>query len=134
MQVTNGLLFVLFFIASAFSADAHHSLAMYDRARTQTISGTFKSWVATNPHSWFLLDTIDSLGMPTTWSLEMGSANLISRMGWDTLIQAGDKVTATFHPHKEGSQSGQFLFVTLPNGQVLKLEAGPTGRGVTPGF
>jgi hypothetical protein len=34
-------------------------------------------------------------------------------------VVAGDKVTVSIHPLKDGSHGGQLLKVTLPNGTVM---------------
>jgi hypothetical protein len=42
-----------------------------------------------------------------------------------TSVKAGDVVSVTFHPMKDGTRAGRFLGATLPNGKViLRSEAG----------
>jgi hypothetical protein len=34
-------------------------------------------------------------------------------------VHAGDTVSVTFHPMKDGTRGGQFIQATLPNGQAV---------------
>ena len=55
-----------------------------------------------------------------TWSFEAGSTGQLAMSGWkaDTL-KLGDKIALGFHPLKDGSNGGQLLRVTLPDGTEL---------------
>ena len=117
-------------IWSAFSApvQAHHSFAMFDRSRTDSIAGTVKAFDMVNPHSWLQLLVPDAQGQEREWSLETGGSGQLTRAGWTShSLSAGDKVTAVIHPLKDGSNGGQLLSVTLPNGQMLTARGGPSG-------
>jgi Family of unknown function (DUF6152) len=104
----------------ATSADAHHSFAMFDRTRTETISGTVKQFELISPHGWLRLMVADPEGVQSEWSLEMGGAGQLGRFGWTrNSVHPGDKVTVQLHPLRDGSYGGQLVSVTLPNGQVL---------------
>lgn len=120
-QMTRSInLFLLILGVSYLSqVGAHHSFTMFDLRRSETLKGTVKSLDIVNPHSWLVLSVIDPTGKENTWSLEMGGASIITRKGWDKLIHTGDPVTATMHPQKDGSYGGQFVSITLPNGQTL---------------
>ena len=104
----------------AASADAHHSFAMFDRSRTETIMGTVKEIELINPHGWLRIEVANANGVQSEWPLEMGGAGQLERFGWTpNAVHPGDKVTAQLHPLRDGSYGGQLISVTLPNGKVL---------------
>ncbi len=64
-------------IASA-PAYVHHSGAMFDSGREQTIKGTITEFNWTNPHSSFKVDVKGADGKVETWAIEMNSpGNLV---------------------------------------------------------
>jgi hypothetical protein len=102
------------------AASAHHSFAMFDRDRTDTIVGAVKAFEMINPHGWLRIDVVDAQGRANEWSLEAGGPGQMQRQGWtQTTVQAGDKVTVRMHPLRDGSYGGQLVSVTLPDGKVL---------------
>jgi hypothetical protein len=104
----------------ATDARAHHSFAMFDRSRTQTIAGTVKEFELINPHGWLRVMVSDANGVQSEWPLEMGGAGQLERVGWtQDAVHPGDKVTVQLHPLRDGSYGGQLIAVTLPNGKVL---------------
>jgi hypothetical protein len=107
--------------ALAAPAFAHHSFAMFDADKTVTLQGTVKEFEWTNPHSWLRIMVEDqSSGKTLQWALEMGSPVQQTRVGWKPdSVKPGDMVTVTIHPLKDGSRGGQFVFATLPGGQIL---------------
>jgi len=107
--------------AYAVPAFAHHSFAMFDSEKSVTMNGTVREFEWTNPHSWIHLMVQDAaVGKPLEWSIEMASPAQQAQRGWkaDT-VKAGDKISVTIHPLKDGSRGGQYMSVVLPNGQTL---------------
>ncbi len=103
-------------LIAASPGAAHHSYSMFDRGRTETLSGTIKSFDLINPHSWLEV-AVPRAGGATEWSLEMGGAGQITRRGWNQeTFKPGDRVTVTYHPLRDGSNGGQFVTVTTLNG------------------
>ena len=104
----------------AVPALAHHSFAMFDARKTDTLAGTVKEYEWINPHVWVHLTAPDKEGKPVTWSFEAGSTGQLMSTGWkaDTL-KPGDRIEMTYHPLKDGSYGGQVLSAKLPNGQTL---------------
>jgi len=115
---------------AAFSAPAlaHHSFSMFDQAKTVTLEGTVVSFEMINPHSWLYIMTKDASGKTAEWALEMGGSGAMTRAGWqrDT-VKAGDTITVTIHPLKDGTHGGQFLTAKLPTGN--EIGGGDTGLG-----
>lgn len=110
-------------------ASAHHSFAMFDRSKTVTIAATVKELDLVNPHSWLQVSVTDAQGQVNSWSLEMGGAGQIARMGWDAqTVKAGDKITVNIHPLRDGSYGGQLVSATLADGKTLgQFGGGPGG-------
>ena len=68
-------------------------------------------------------------GKTATWSIEMNGPNNLVRAGWKrTTIKAGDKVTVTVNPLRDGRPGGWYLGITLADGRTLG-GAGDPGTG-----
>ena len=107
-------------VAIAGPAFAHHSFAMFDSAKNQTLVGSIKEFQWTNPHSWTQIMAPDASGKVVEWSIEGGSPNGLARQGWkSTSLKAGEKVTLIMHPMKDGSNGGSLMCVTKADGTVL---------------
>ena len=119
-------------VTLAAPAVAHHSAAGIDRTKTLVVSGTVKEFRWTNPHSWIDLDVTDDKGATTTWSVEMTSPAFLVRAGWkSSSIKAGDKVSLTLRPFRNGDPGGLFVSVTLADGRVLS-ERPPAAAAAQP--
>ena len=97
--------------ALAAPAFAHHSFDMFDAERTVTIQGTVKEFEWRNPHAWLrVLVNNEKSGKPVLWSLELNSPGQLVPMGMrGNSVKAGDTVSVTFHPMKDGTRGGQFI-------------------------
>jgi uncharacterized protein DUF6152 len=112
--------------ALAMPASAHHSFAMFDANKNVTLQGTVKEFEWTNPHSWLRVMVMDQkTGKPVMWALELSSPARLNTMGMhQNSVKAGDQVSVTFHPMKDGTRGGQFVQATLPGGkQVIRANA-----------
>jgi hypothetical protein len=121
-------------VASAGSpAVAHHSFAMYEPTKTLTLKGTVKSFQWTNPHVvvWVLVQPADG-GAVQEWSLETTSPGVLTRNGWTRQsLKAGDRVSVTFSPLRDGSRGGGLNSVTLlDTGQTLVPKFGKEEPGL----
>jgi hypothetical protein len=104
-------------------AFAHHSFAMFDATQTTALEGTVKEFQWTNPHAWIML-TVLREGQAQEWAIEMNGPGGLARQGWrPKTLTPGMPVKMSIHPLKDGSNGGQFLEVTLPDGTQM-------GRGV----
>ncbi len=116
---------------------AHHSFSMFDRSKSVVVKGTVKSVQLINPHSWFVITGTGPEGVVRDWSIEGPSPNILIRQGWKhTDVNAGDQVTLTFNPLKDGSPGGVLVSVRLAGGRELSgLPAGapPPPPGGFPG-
>ena len=107
-------------------ASAHHSFAMFDAAKDVTLKGTVKEFEWTNPHSWLRVTVMDEkTGKPVLWALELSSPARLTTMGMHRdSVKAGDQVSVTFHPMKDGTRGGQFMSAMLPGGKnIIRAEA-----------
>jgi hypothetical protein len=105
----------------AAPASAHHSFAMFDATKTITLQGTVKEFEWTNPHSWLRVMVNDEkTGKPMLWALELSSPARLTTMGMHSdSVHAGDNVSVTFHPMRDGTRGGQFIQATLPGGKAV---------------
>ncbi len=102
------------------AADAHHSFAMFDSAKTTTLEGTVKKFQWANPHSWIYLVVTDAQGQPAEWPIELGAPNGLAKLGWTPkTLRPGMNVKILVHPLRDGRAGGQFLSMTLPEGKQL---------------
>jgi hypothetical protein len=107
-------------VMATAAVSAHHSSAGIDRTKTVTLNGTVKEFRWQNPHSWIDLDVPNDKGAIDTWSVEMTSPAFLLRAGWKaSTIKAGDKVSVTVRPMRDGTPGGLFVSVTLPDGRSL---------------
>lgn len=114
-------------LALSVPASAHHSFAMFDATKNVTVQGAVKEFEWTNPHSWLRVMVMDGkTGKPVLWAFELSSPARLTTMGMHAdSVKAGDVVSVTFHPMKDGTRGGQFMQATLPGGkQVIRANAG----------
>jgi hypothetical protein len=109
-----------FVLLCAGSAVAHHSFSMFDSSKIVSMEGTVQAYEFRNPHIWVHMMAPDTEGKIYRWSLELGAPAQLTQRGWskDT-VAAGDKITITMHPLKDGSHGGQLLSLVLPSGKTL---------------
>jgi Family of unknown function (DUF6152) len=120
-------------VGAGSPALAHHSFAMYEPTKTLTFKGTVKSFQWTNPHVvvWLLVQPEDG-GAVQEWSLETTSPGVLTRAGWTRQsLKAGDRVSVTFSPLRDGSRGGGLNSVTLlDTGQTLIPKFGKEEPGL----
>lgn len=105
---------------TAGSAFAHHSFAMFDNAKEQTLEGTVKDFQWTNPHIWIQVLVTGEDGKTVEWSIEGNSPSTLSRQGWSKRsLKAGDAVTVVMHPLRDGTPGGSVVKVIGPDGQQI---------------
>ena len=111
----------------AIPAVAHHSFAMFDAAKTVILEGSVKEFQWTNPHAWIMLNVANQQGQAEQWAIELNGPSGLARDGWKPKTLApGMNVSVTIHPLRDGTNGGQFMDITLPDGTVM-------GRGGPPG-
>lgn len=115
------------------SALAHHSTAEFDYTKTVTISGTVKEMQWTNPHS-FIQVLVPGKGKePVQWSVEIGSPSVNIGLGWKrTSVKAGDQVSMTVAPARNGRPYGTLRIITTADGKQLQGAAYSMRNTVSP--
>ncbi len=108
----------------------HHSFAGFDLSKTVTLTGTVKEFQWVNPHSWIQLMVTDASGAAVEWSIEMSAPSSLVRQGWKPkMLKAGDQVTVTAHPLRDGRPGGSFVSAILADG--TRIGGSPTGDAQT---
>jgi hypothetical protein len=116
------------FVVVAGPAFAHHSFSAFDMANQKTITGTVNKVDWTNPHIWIWIDVTNDKGGSDTYGFEGMSPNFLARRGWSrTTLKAGDKLTVSYRPMKDGSHGGMFINGKMTSGKVLTM--GGAGEG-----
>jgi Family of unknown function (DUF6152) len=99
---------------------AHHGTASFDTEKELTLKGTVTEWIWANPHCFLKFDAKDTTGGVRSWVVEVGNPTDMTKRGWArNSFRAGDEVTVTVQPVKNGAPIGRIRTVTLPNGQKL---------------
>jgi Family of unknown function (DUF6152) len=110
----------VFIAAAAIPSSAHHSFAAFDVASQKTVTGIVKQLDWTNPHIWLWIDVPNDKGGSDTFAFEGMSPNFLARRGWTkNTLKAGDKITITYRPMKDGANGGMFMNGKMPDGRVL---------------
>jgi hypothetical protein len=102
---------------------AHHSMAMFDAAKTVTIEGSVKTFRWVSPHPLMEL-TVPYKAGPIDWTIEVSSLSTLLRAGWTpTTVKFGDRVKVICHPLRNGDAGCNFQSLTFPDGKVMGLGA-----------
>ena len=106
---------------------AHHSLsAVYDIRGAGEVTGVIKKVEFINPHGVMTLEVPNDDGTTTEWELTTGSANTLSSLGFggdgpNTVI-AGDVVTISYFPARNGKPLGFIRSITLPDQRTIEFD------------
>ena len=113
---------------------AHHGAASFDTDREVTLKGSVTEWIWANPHCFLKFDAKDETGVVRNWAVEVSNPTDMARRGWARLsFKAGDEVTVTLQPVKNGAPVGRLRTVLLPNSQTLSATGAPPATAVVPG-
>jgi hypothetical protein len=122
MQQRSALvLFGMVAFATGAPAGAHHSFsAIFDAAKSVTLTGTVSRIEWMNPHTWIYLDVKKDDGNTEAWAFEMGSPNRLMRYGWNQQsLPTGATVTIAGSRARDGSLKAAVDTVTLADGKRL---------------
>jgi Family of unknown function (DUF6152) len=79
-----------------------------------------KEFQWTNPHAWIFVMVPNHEGQLEQWAVEMGGPGQIARQGWtQKTLTPGMDVKLTIHPLRDGTNGGQFMGLTLPDGTQM---------------
>jgi hypothetical protein len=120
MKLASTAIFTAALALTCSMAGAHHSFAMFDLGKDVIVEAVIKEVQFTNPHVWLQILVRDDKGVETEWSIESGAPGMMLRNGWKpSTLKAGDKVTLTMHPLRNGNPGGSLVRVTGPDGRTL---------------
>ena len=109
------------------SAQAHHSLSgVYDIRGSGEVTGVIKKVEFMNPHGAMTLEVPNDDGTTTEWVMTTGSANTLASLGFggdgpNTVI-AGDVVTISYFPARNGKPLGFIRSITLSDDRTIEFE------------
>jgi Family of unknown function (DUF6152) len=99
---------------------AHHGTAAFQNDKKVTATGTVAEWLWSNPHCLLSVDVKGDDGKVVRWVGETQNPVSMTNVGWSkAAIKAGDEVTITILPVKNGMPLGRLVSVVLPNGKTL---------------
>ena len=99
---------------------AHHGNSAFDTGKRLTLKGTVTEWFWANPHCFLKFDVKDDSGNVVNWVTETTNGPDMIERGWSKqTFKAGDEVTVTVEPVKNGSPIGRIREVVLANGTTL---------------
>ena len=105
---------------------AHHGSAAFDTGKKVTLKGTVKEWVYSNPHCLLTLVVTGEDGQMVQWIAEGQAPNVIFPVGYrKDSFKAGDQVTITVEPVKNGRPMGRILQAVLADGNALGAASSP---------
>jgi hypothetical protein len=99
---------------------AHHGFASFQMDQVSTIKGTVVDYELINPHVQIFLKVEQEAGKTVDWNVEGVSLNMMVRAGFKKdSLKAGDIVSVTGHPGKNGRPVLLLMKITLADGRVL---------------
>jgi len=110
----------LIIACGAVPAWAHHSFAAFNAGQQLTLNATVVALEWKNPHSWLQVEAPDAKGAVHEWGIEMGAPAAMLREGWrPRSVVAGDKVTVTISPNRNGTYGGSMVKAVRADGTVI---------------
>jgi hypothetical protein len=113
---------MVYVLAAASFAFAHHGTAEFDNSKPARLKGTVTEFVWSNPHGSIDLDVHDGKGNVEKWHGFLTSPNWLVRVGWskDTL-KPGDEIGLTGSLSKHRMHLLKVSKVQLASGQELAV-------------
>src|ERR1700681_507816 len=104
------------------SAHAHHGWQEFDEKAEVTVEGTVTDFHYVNPHCVVEFNVKDEKGRIQKWQGEFSNPGVLSRRGWNAAsLDAGDKLTITGHPARNGVHALHVTRIRSSKGE-LKLD------------
>ena len=99
---------------------AHHGTANFQMDQVSTIKGTVVDYELINPHVKITLKVEQEGGKAVEWNVEGVSLNMMVRAGFKRdSMKAGDIVSVTGHPGKNGTPALVFMKIVLADGRTI---------------
>ncbi len=115
MKITDALVTAAALAVLAPPAAAHHSFAMYDRSRTENLTGRLIRFIPGANHAQLVFELIDENGEPVLredgrpagWMVETGPAAQIATQGITVAnFPVGSIITVSLNPLRDGGLVG----------------------------
>jgi hypothetical protein len=111
-------------LVTAGTVSAHHSFAMFDQDKLVTVKGVVTEFYWINPHGHIILKVDPGPGVDAKlvgeWDVECASTSIMRLQGWSSnTLKAGDQVTISGNPLKDGSKGVSLFYATFPDGKRL---------------
>lgn len=119
-----------FLLLASMSPRAHHSFSsVFDGKKPITLTGPMTKVEWANPHIHLYIDVKDETGKVINWAIEMGSPNLLIRLGWTRhAMKVGDVVTIEGHLARDGSKLANARTVLLAGKKMFAVPSEGSGR------
>ncbi len=118
------MLGLVLFSGMATLLQAHHSFnALFNVSETITVTGEVGLFRFIAPHSYIeLIESTDS-GEPIIWEVETTTPGMLIRRGVtpETLL-AGQAITVTGNPARDGRRLIRLLTIKMPDGRELQIQ------------
>ena len=109
-------------LAVSIPVQAHHSAAIFDFRSPETKTGKVKLVKVANPHTHLVLSISDAKGT-RDWNFEGHSASNFYRAGFERgSVKAGDEISITFAPMRDGSDGGYIVAFTTAGGKRVGFD------------
>lgn len=101
-------------------AVAHHGSSGFDMTKVTTLQATVTEVVWSNPHIQIRFDAADEKGNVQHYDLERIPPSSAIDRGWTRKsLKAGDMVTISFNPSKNGTPVGYFRKAVFADGREV---------------
>ena len=119
-KIMAALVLIVGIVTLSVALFAHHGTAAFENEKKLTLKGTVTEWLWSNPHCLLSFDVKSDDGKVAHWVGETQNPVSMTNVGWSkAAIKAGDEVTVTIIPVKNGMPLGRVVSVALPNGKTL---------------
>ena len=111
-------------LVTAGTVSAHHSFAMFDQDKLVSLKGVVTEFYWINPHGHIIIKVDPGPGvdakMVGEWDVECASTSIMRLQGSSsTTLKAGDQVTISGNPLKDGSKGVSLFYATFADGKRL---------------
>ena len=111
---------LIFGIAVATNASAHHGIANFDFNKDVAITGSVAKLTFVNPHSWLYVTVTGPNGEAAEWRCEMRAATVLRRSGWsEAMFATGSQVRVTGVPDRNEPNTCYLGTITFADGTSM---------------
>jgi len=115
-----GAVGLVLLLTAGVPASAHHGADTFATGKQLTLRGTVTEWIWANPHCFLRFDAKDDTGTVRNWVAETQNPVSMTARGLSrSMVKAGDQVTVTVEPAKNGEPVARLLSIVLPDGRTL---------------